>query len=67
MGDTGRRWSFLLAFEEVQDERGLRTASSGHIEDTHSTIANSSRTCILKALLTEEVGTHSNIIKALTG
>lgn len=30
VGKTGRRWSFLLAFEEVQDERGLGTASSGY-------------------------------------
>lgn len=33
---TGRGWSFLLAFEEVPDERGLGSASSGHTEDTHS-------------------------------
>lgn len=24
MSETGRRWSFLLAFEEVQDEKGAR-------------------------------------------
>lgn len=34
MGKTGRRWSFLLAFEEVLDERGLGNASPGPTEDT---------------------------------
>ena len=37
MSKTGRRWSFLLAFEEVQDERGLvGPASGGRSEYTHS-------------------------------
>lgn len=36
MTKKGRRWSFLLASEEVQDERGLGTASSGYTGDTHT-------------------------------